>query len=62
MHKSFLVTGINNNLNGANNHIVWSETDIKVICMGGYDDEVLLGFTAKYITAITADITLSLTE
>ena len=35
MCKSFLVTGINSNLNGADDHAIWLETDIKNI----FDDE-----------------------
>ena len=41
--KSFLVTGINNNLKGAKDHVIPSVTDIQMIFNDENDDEV---FTA----------------
>ena len=35
MFESFMVTGIISNMNGANDHMIWSETDIKTVL----DDE-----------------------
>ena len=54
VRKSFLVTGINTNLNGADDHMVRSETYIKQIFDDDDDDdEVFLGFTAEDIAIAT---------
>ena len=62
VHKSYLFTGISNNLNGANYHMIQSETDIVMIFSDEDDDEMFERFTAKDLTAATEDINKQLMD
>ena len=53
MHIPFLVMGLISNLNGADNHMIHTKTDIRTL-FDNEDDKVFHGFTAKYIFAATA--------
>ena len=50
--------GKNSNLNGADDHMVQSKTDMETI----FDDDVFHSFTAQDISAGTADINKLLIE
>ena len=56
VHKSFLNMCITSNLSDAGDHMIWSETDIKIICSDEDDKEVCRIFTAKDIAAAIVDI------
>ena len=45
--------GLISNLNGADNHMIHTKTDIRTL-FDNEDDKVFHGFTAKYIFAATA--------
>ena len=54
--KSFWDMDINSNLNGANDHMIWLETDTKKIFDHEDDDEAFYGLIRKDILAFTANI------
>ena len=56
LYKSFLVTGINSNLNGTDDQMIGLEIDIKMMFNAEHDDKVFHGFTAQDISAATPNI------
>ena len=56
MCKSYLVIGLSSIINGTNDYITWSETDIEKI-FADDDDELFQGFTASdTVVAATENI------
>ena len=56
VHKPFLATGIDGNLNGADDLMIQSETDIEMIFDNENDDENFHSFATKDLAAATPDI------
>ena len=56
VHKSFIVTGINTSLNGADDHMVWSDTDIEQVFNDEDDDEIFEGFTTEDFVVATENL------